>query len=1286
MTRLTINLLGGFQVQRTGSPVSGFSTDKTRALLAYLAVESTQSHRRQALAGLLWPDYPERSARTSLRTALANLRQVIGDHQAEPPFLLISRQSIAINLDSDVQVDVTSFTRLLEPGQGSQLSIRQFEEAIELYQGKLLEGFSLADSAPFDDWTLIKREQLNLQMLAALEQLAESYKQMGDRQKALQFVRRQVELEPWHEPAQRELIHLLAVSGHRAEALAHYEEFQELLSEELGVEPEFITRKLFQDIRNGKLHESISSPAYSVEITSALPSFLGEADEAEIDRPIFVGRAKQLNDLQSHLHEALDGHGRVVFVIGGAGRGKSVLMDEFVSQVQSKQPIPVAKGYCNAYSGGGDPYLPFRQVLDMLTGDVEDLWAAGQITKEQATLLWETLPDIASAVVETGPDLIETFLPGQPLLERTAAAVGTDTVWLRHLSRLVNARLTSQNPSDLDQHALIDQYAQVLKHTSQQVPLLIILEDLHWADQGSINLLLHLGRRLAGSRVLLLCAYRPDELALRGKRRPHPIVDLVNELRSQYGEIVIDLAVEDRSASQQFVDDLLDIEPNRLSESFRHALHNRTRGHPLFTVEMLRMLEEQGDLVKEADDRWIEGQDLAWDKVPARVEAVIQKRIDRLDTEAYELLTVASVEGEDFTAETVAQVLKKSERQVLHTLVQELGRKHRLLRERGETTTGRGYISRFRFSHHLIQRYVYNSLSPGERRLLHEAVATAMEDLYADDIESYIVQLAYHYSLAEVKDKALLYLTRAGHQAQKRYDGQQAVHYFSEALALETESTPDRFHLLAERAAVYNILAQREAQKADLDDMLALALSDFYLATEFFHAREPALKARALAEEIGDGVREAHALRRLSWEGRLGADFQTSRIYLEQAAARFKEAGQPGQAADCLFMLTRRLPASAKHVIDPAAAEQAMTLSHESGDYRLQAVARKNLAIAYTNQQRDAEALPLAEGALEMQRDLGDQREQSSTLDVIGVILARLGRREEAVSLFQNCLTLSEEIGSDWDILGAVFGFWNYWHVFNGEFEKFLIFIDERLDYASANDRDWLIGFLLWMKSYALTHLGQYQAALSLTKETAYQVTEVDLVAHAFMLQLSGWIKAQLDYYDEARDDLERALEIAEKTSDRYILSFPLSNLTDLALCVGEQETIRQGLEMMEVAVDAAAEENEERQWAEALDVRARLHLALNQPEQAFADSSQIMQLLESNPWLPRPQNHLHTHFLALNALGRKTEAEPYLQRAYERVMFVSEKFADDALRQSWLGNVQVNREIVRLWDKFQTA
>jgi hypothetical protein len=141
-------------------------------------------------------------------------------------------------------------------------------------------------------------------------------------------------------------------------------------------------------------------------------------------------------------------------------------------------------------------------------------------------------------------------------------------------------------------------------------------------------------------------------------------------------------------------------------------------------------------------------------------------------------------------------------------------------------------------------------------------------------------------------------------------------------------------------------------------------------------------------------------------------------------------------------------------------------------------------------------------------------------------------------------------------------------------------------------------------------------------------------------------------------------------------------HLAELALEKGNEEVMGEGLKQAQIAADAAREVHEEMALAKGMDVRARLHLALGRAEEAWHDSSQAMQLLESHPWLPMPQTHLHTHFLALRALDRKEEALDHLRRARDRVMFVADKLADERLRQSWLQNVRMNREILEDWSE----
>jgi DNA-binding SARP family transcriptional activator len=249
MAHLSLSLLGPFQAVLDEEPVAAFESNKVRALLTYLAVEADRPHSREKLAGLLWPERSDRDASANLRYALSNLRAAINDRAASPAFLLISRQTIQFNRAGDARVDVAAFAELLAlPAP----SISGLERAVDLYRGEFLEGFFLSDSLPFEEWVLLKREQLGRQMHSALHRLAAMYEQRGEYERALPYIWRQVELDPWQDRARQQLMRLLALSGQRAAALAQYEVFRQALAEELGVEPGRTTKELYEQIRDGK--------------------------------------------------------------------------------------------------------------------------------------------------------------------------------------------------------------------------------------------------------------------------------------------------------------------------------------------------------------------------------------------------------------------------------------------------------------------------------------------------------------------------------------------------------------------------------------------------------------------------------------------------------------------------------------------------------------------------------------------------------------------------------------------------------------------------------------------------------------------------------------------------------------------------------------------------------------------------------------------------------------------------------------------------------------------------
>jgi predicted ATPase len=260
-----------------------------------------------------------------------------------------------------------------------------------------------------------------------------------------------------------------------------------------------------------------------------------------------------------------------------------------------------------------------------------------------------------------------------------------------------------------------------------------VLDDLQWADAGSVGLLFHLGRRLRNSRILIIGLYRSTDVALGWNGERHHLEPVVNELRRGFGDIQIDL---NQVGGRAFVDALINCEPNSLDEAFRQTLTRCTGGHALFTVELLRDLRECGNLVQDEVGRWMVGPTLNWERLPARVEAVIAERIGRLPERWQAMLAVASVEGETFTAEVLARVWNADEDEVIQHLSGPLSKQHGLVSAWSFGRLGEQHISRYRFRHHLFQRYLYNSLDEVERVRLHGAIKIETDALYRENATS----------------------------------------------------------------------------------------------------------------------------------------------------------------------------------------------------------------------------------------------------------------------------------------------------------------------------------------------------------------------------------------------------------------------------------------------------------------------------------------------------------------------------------------------------------------------
>ena len=463
----------------------------------------------------------------------------------------------------------------------------------------------------------------------------------------------------------------------------------------------------------------------------------------------FVARETQMAELNVFLDRAVEKHGQVAFVVGEAGSGKTALVSEFASQVEKKQKdLVIAVGNCNAHTGFGDPYLPFREILGQLTGDYKAKLAQGAITQENARRLQGLVRWSCDALMEFGPDLINLLVPGSALAAKAGKFVVDQVGWPDKLKKLVESKVTHPSGSGLEQSHIFEQYTKVLQAMAAKRSLVLVLDDLQWADSASTSLLFHLGRRIGEDRVLILGAYRPEEVMLgRGDDR-HPLEKVLAEFKRYYGDIWVDLDQVEEGEARVFVDALLDLEPNRLGEDFRRDLVRHTGGHPLFAVELLRDMQEQGDLEQDGGGFWIAGARLDWDNLPPRVEGVIEERIGRLEAELQETLTVGSVEGEEFTAEVIARVQAVEERGLIQLLSNTLNKEHHLVVSQGVRRLGEQRLSSYRFRHNLFQKYLYNNLDEAQKAYLHEDVGNILEVLYGDQTDRIAVQLARHFDEA----------------------------------------------------------------------------------------------------------------------------------------------------------------------------------------------------------------------------------------------------------------------------------------------------------------------------------------------------------------------------------------------------------------------------------------------------------------------------------------------------------------------------------------------------------
>lgn len=464
-----------------------------------------------------------------------------------------------------------------------------------------------------------------------------------------------------------------------------------------------------------------------------------EAQKASALEPSFVGREAELDQLQTCFDSALQSKRQLVFVSGEPGIGKTRLIEAFLDSVRGHETVWIGHGQCVEQYGGGEAYLPVLEALGRLC---------------------------------RGPTGVQLLA----LLRRYAPS------WLAQLPAVLETTEREQLQLQIlgtTQERMLRELAELLEALTTEAGLIIVLEDLHWADDATLSLLFSLARRRDPARLLLIGSYRSEEVL----SREHPLRGIEQELRMHSQCVSLPLLYLSEEAVTNYLSLRL---PGAVPlASLGGVIYRRTEGNPLFMVNVVDDCIAQGTVVS-VDEGWSLQADVADVEVgvPENLRHMIERRIDWLPHQDQRLLEVASVAGVDFSAASVAAGLDGSVAE-LEEQCERLVRHGQFLRSLGVAEWPDGTAaSRYAFIHALYQSVVYERVGTARRIELHRRIGERIEQGYGEQAGEQATELAVHFERGRESAKAIHYLRQAGETALQRGAHRQAVIHLKRGLTL----------------------------------------------------------------------------------------------------------------------------------------------------------------------------------------------------------------------------------------------------------------------------------------------------------------------------------------------------------------------------------------------------------------------------------------------------------------------------------------------------------------------
>ena len=712
---------------------------------------------------------------------------------------------------------------------------------------------------------------------------------------------------------------------------------------------------------------------------------------AMIWEPDFVGRDKELKLLLENLERTRNGHGNIIFITGEAGVGKTRLAKELSNQKTAFE-FEFLTGTC-IYNEGIDPYLPFIDMFKTyLSGhpylahaiqasfkapvsEIFDFFPIEESRYSSEAVSGQSFQPAEEAKKDSSNDSV--VKPSGPYLSSVTSSPGIETGLLPidfFDFQLVEGK-----------HRMFETISRIIIGISKKKPLVLFVDDVHWADSASLHLLHYLARNIQTQPILILCAYRTEELDL-SLGQVNPLQEFITRLGSENLFSTIELGRFDHKHTTEIISNLLEVK--NIPDEFAKLIYNETEGNPFFIKEVLRTLIEDGALYIEDEKLKLK---ISPDEmvIPISIKELIHLRLQRLDEVSVDVLEYASVIGNEFPLELLNNIIDMPESKLVNVL-------SKLTEAKFIEDLKKEDSFVFQFTHNKIHEVIYNSINSVKKKVIHLRLAKYLEDSKIDNIDEVVYDLAHHFYNGLDFDRALSYSIEGGEKAMRTYANKEALDLYNIAL--------NSLRRLDEKLANTTHYKEKKIEVLSKLGSLNKTMGDWDKALNYYENVLP------ICDEISDSHKKASTYLEIGWIYQQRSFWTEAHNYFNKSLAIAEEINDKqivGEAYNGLGAVSERGGDFDKALEYYSISRQFAEKNQDMGNL---AKAHNAFGRIYNLQGDFTKATKHKETSIYIFEKLNDLPELAKAYTSLGLTYFDMGKLEKNIEYNEKCIELADQI------------------------------------------------------------------------------------------------------------------------------------------------------------------------------------------------------------------------------------------------------------------------------------